>query len=61
MTRTEESLGEKTLNTRTGNPKIKWWRLKEDNPKIKFRETVLKKVRPVDSVQDGGSRGARRF
>ena len=32
-----------------------WWRLKEDNPKIKFRETVLKKVRPVDrpSVQVG--------
>ena len=23
---------------------IMWWRLKEDNPKIKFRETVLKKV-----------------
>ena len=45
----------------TRNVVIKWWRLKEDNHKIKFRETVLKKVRPVDSVQDGGSRGARRF
>ena len=40
---------------------IKWLRLKKENPKIKFRETVLKKVRPVDSVQDGGSRGAGRF
>ena len=28
------------------------WRLKEDNHKIKFRETVYEKVRPVESVQE---------
>ena len=27
-------------------------RLKEENPKITFRETVLEKVRPVESVQE---------
>ena len=61
MTRKEEYLGEKTLNTRTGNPNNKVVEIKEDIPKIKFRETVLKKVRPEDSVLDGGSRGAGRF
>ena len=35
----------------TGNPKNKWWRLNEENPKIKFRET-LEKVKPVVSVQE---------
>ena len=35
------------MNTITGNPRIKWWRLKKDKfPKIKFRETVLGKVKP---------------
>ena len=29
-----------------------WWRLKEENPKIKFRATVLANVRPVESVQE---------
>ena len=33
-------------------PRIKWWRLKEDDPKVKFREKVLDKVRPVESVQE---------
>ena len=33
-------------------PGIKCWRLKEENLKIKFRETVLEKVRPVESVQE---------
>ena len=32
-------------------PRIKWWRLKEDDLKVQFRE-VLVKVRPVDSVQE---------
>ena len=32
-------------------PRIKWWRLKEDNLKVQFRENVLDKVRPVDCVQ----------
>ena len=32
---------------------MKWWILKEDQcPKIKFRETVFEKVRPVESVQE---------
>ena len=31
---------------------IKCWRLKKDNLKIQFRETVLEKVRPVESVQE---------
>ena len=33
-------------------PRIKWWRLKEDDLKVQFREKVLDKVRPVESVQD---------
>ena len=33
-------------------PKIKWWRLREDNLKVQFRENVLDKVRPVESVQE---------
>ena len=61
MTRKEEYLGETTFNTRTGNPNNKVVGLKEENPQIKFWETVLKTIRPVDSVHDGGSRGARRF
>ena len=32
-------------------PRIKWWRLKGDNLKVQFREKVLDKVRPVESVQ----------
>ena len=31
-------------------PRIKWWRLKEDDLKVQFREKVLDKVRPVESV-----------
>ena len=33
-------------------PRIKWWRLREDNRKVQFREKVLDKVRPVESVQE---------
>ena len=33
-------------------PRIKWWRLKEDNHKVECREKVLDKVRPVDCVQE---------
>ena len=33
-------------------PRIKWWRLREDNLKVQFREKVLDKVRPVECVQE---------
>ena len=33
-------------------PKIKWWRLKEDNPKIQFRKKVLSKKRLLENVQE---------
>ena len=33
-------------------PRIKWWRLKEDNLKVQFREKVLDKVLPVYCVQE---------
>ena len=33
-------------------PRIKWWRLKEDDLKVQFREKVLDKVQPVESVQE---------
>ena len=33
-------------------PRKKWWRLREDNLKVQFREKVLDKVRPVESVQE---------
>ena len=33
-------------------PRIKWWRLKEDDLKVQFREKVLDKVRPVENVQE---------
>ena len=33
-------------------PKIKWWRLSQDNVKVQFREKVLDKVRPVECVQE---------
>ena len=33
-------------------PRIKWWRLREDNFKVQFREKVLDKVRPVECVQE---------
>ena len=33
-------------------PRIKWWRLREDNLKVQFREKVFDKVRPVESVQE---------
>ena len=33
-------------------PKIKWWRLKEDNPKIQFREKVLSERRLLENVQE---------
>ena len=33
-------------------PRIKWWRLNEDDLKVQFREKVLDKVRPVESVQE---------
>ena len=32
-------------------PRIKYWRLKEDNVKVQFRENVFEKVRPVRNVQ----------
>ena len=32
-------------------PRITYWRLKEDNIKVQFRENVFEKVRPVKSVQ----------
>ena len=39
------------FKTRTGNPKDKVVEIiKEDNLKITFREKVLEKVRPVESV-----------
>ena len=33
-------------------PRIKCWRLREDNLKVQFRENVLDKVRPVECVQE---------
>ena len=33
-------------------PRIKWWRLKEDDLKVQFRKKVLDKVRPVESVHE---------
>ena len=33
-------------------PRIKWSRLKEDDLKVQFREKVLDKVRPEESVQE---------
>ena len=33
-------------------PRIKWWRLRQDNLKVQFREKVLDKVRPVECVQE---------
>ena len=33
-------------------PRIKWWRLKEDNLKVQFREKVLDKIWPVESVHE---------
>ena len=33
-------------------PKIKWWRLKEDNLKIQFREKVLSERRLLENVQE---------
>ena len=33
-------------------PKIKWWRLKEENLKIQFSEKVLSERRLVENVQE---------
>lgn len=33
-------------------PKIKWWRLKEEDPKTQFREKVLEERRLLDNVQE---------
>ena len=33
-------------------PKIKWWRLKEENLKLQFREKVLSERRRLDNVQE---------
>ena len=33
-------------------PKIKWWRLKEDNLNIQFREKVLSERRLLANVQE---------
>ena len=33
-------------------PRIKWWRLSEDNLKVQFREKMLDKVRPVECVHE---------
>ena len=35
-----------------GAPKIKWWRLKDENLKREFKERVLERVEPLDEVQD---------
>ena len=32
-------------------PKIKWWRLKEENLKMQFREKVLSERRLLENVQ----------
>ena len=40
-------------------PKIKWWRLKEDNLKIQFREKVLSERGLLENVQEWGRRTAR--
>ena len=32
-------------------PKIKWWRLKEENLKIQFRENVLSEISLLENVQ----------
>ena len=42
----------KKRKTEQATPRIKWGRLKEDNLKVQFREKVLDKVRPVESVQE---------
>ena len=42
--------GRTCLKPEQATPRIKWWRLKEDNLKITFREKVLEKVRPVESM-----------
>ena len=41
----------KRRKSEQATPRTKWWRLKEDNLKVHFRE-VLDKVRPVESVQE---------
>ena len=33
-------------------PKIKCWRMKEENLKIEFREKVLSERRPLENVQE---------
>ena len=44
---------EKTMNTRTGNPRNKVLAIKEEKyPKIKCMETVMENVRPEESVQE---------
>ena len=48
ITRSKE--GTKRWTPEQATPRIKWWRLKEYTfPKIKFRETVLEKVRPAEN------------
>ena len=44
--------GRKRRTPEQATPRIKLWRLKEENLKIKFREEVLDNVRPVESVQE---------
>ena len=42
----------KKRKTEQATLRIKCWRLREDNIKVQFREKVLDKVRPVESVQE---------
>lgn len=35
-----------------GAPRIKWWRLKDDNLKSEFKERVLGRIEPLEEVQD---------
>lgn len=35
-----------------GAPRIKWWRLKDDNLRSEFKERVLGRIEPLEEVQD---------
>ena len=47
-----EIQGGKKRKPEQATPRIKWWRLREDNLKVQFRENVLDNVRPVESVYE---------
>ena len=42
----------KTRQPEQATPRVKWWRVKKDNVKGQFREKLLDKVRPLESVQE---------